>query len=51
MASRHELHDELKELLGTNRCYFQPPESIKLEYPCIIYKRDPSDILRADNQN
>ena len=39
MASRLNLQAELEELLGTRNVYFQPPESIKLHYPCIIYHR------------
>lgn len=58
MGSRHELHYELRSLLGTTnetdptraRVYFQPPESIRLLYPCYIYRREPPDILRADNR-
>lgn len=43
-GSRLALHEILIELLGTRgqintRVYFQPPPTIKLEYPCIIYKR------------
>ena len=49
MGSRTELHDELKTLLGKNDCYFQPPESIKMKYPCYVYHRESPDILRADN--
>jgi len=41
-ASRLELHTELLEILGTNNVYFQPPESIKMSYPAIVYSR--SDI-------
>ena len=49
MGRRQNLHDELKELLGTSNCYFQPPESLKLKYPCYVYKREAPDVLRADN--
>ena len=28
-----------EELLGNRNVYFQPPESVKLDYPCIIYER------------
>lgn len=49
MGSRHELHDELCSLLNTRNCYFQPPETIKLKYPCYIYKREAPNLLRADN--
>lgn len=39
MDRRLLLHEELCSILGSRNVYFQPPESIKLEYPCIIYKR------------
>ena len=51
MASRLELHNELKALLGSNNVYFQPPESEKIKYDCFVYKL--SDILgrHANNKN
>lgn len=42
MASRLELHEKLVNVLGTRYVYFQPPESIKMKYPAIVYER--SDI-------
>lgn len=39
MASRLSLHEELCKVLGTRYVYFQPPESLKLDYPCVIYSR------------
>jgi len=30
--------------------YFQPPTNVKLEYPCIVYKRDFADTKFADNE-
>ena len=38
MRSRLTLHEELCKVLGSRFVYFQPPESIKLNYPCIIYE-------------
>lgn len=35
--SRLSLHEELCSLLGSRNVYFQPPESIKMHYPCFIY--------------
>ncbi len=49
MARRLKLLDELKNVLGINNCYFQPPESIKLSYPCVIYKMDTGDTQFADD--
>lgn len=37
MANRLNLHEELCEILGSRNAYFQPPESVKLTYPCILY--------------
>lgn len=37
------------EILGSNNVYFQPPESIKLKYPCIIYTRNKITTTPADN--
>ncbi len=42
MASRLELHEKLVSVLGSRYVYFQPPESIKMKYPAIVYER--SDI-------
>ena len=48
MARRLQLHDLLKDILGSDRVYYQPPENVKLEYPCIVYNL--SDIrLRHGN--
>lgn len=47
MASRLELHSILCELLGSTNVYFQPPASLALKYPCIIYERDNVDIKYA----
>lgn len=50
MGSRLSLHDELKMLLGTDNCYFQPPESMKLKFPCFVYHRYNLDTKYADNR-
>lgn len=49
MASRLKLDQILRELLKTGNVYYQPPESIKLAYPCFVYGRIRSDNRRADN--
>lgn len=49
MATRIELHEKLKVILGSKAVYFQPPESIKMEYPCVVYSIDDIDIKHADN--
>lgn len=50
MAPRLELQALLEDLLGSRNVYFQPPASVKMQYPCIIYKRDFVAITHADNR-
>lgn len=49
MVKRLQLHDELEGILGTDKVYFQPPENVKLSYPCIVYKKAPPSTNNADN--
>ncbi len=51
MGRRLKLQAELEELLGTRNVYFQPPETKKLVYPCIIYNRQSIDTTKADDSN
>lgn len=37
MASRLDLQTFLEELLESKNVYFQPPESVKMKYPAIVY--------------
>lgn len=50
MASRLELQSELEELLGSNKVYFQPPESLQMQYPCIRYNLSSGVTNFADNR-
>lgn len=50
MPGRLELHEILCGILGSRNVYFQPPESVKLQYPCIVYARSQIDTKFADNQ-
>lgn len=49
MGNRDTLHAKLVDLMDGKKVYFQPPESIKLQYPCIIYKLTGASDLYADN--
>lgn len=40
MADRLGLHEILCNALGTRNVYYQPPESIKMKYPAIVYSRN-----------
>lgn len=44
-----KLNDILVEIMGNDHVYFQPPEDVKIEYPCIVYKTVTPAITRADN--
>ena len=49
MASRLKLQRELEEFLGNKNVYFQPPESVKLRFPCIVYEYDVGITKYADD--
>jgi len=49
MARRLELQVILETILGSRNVYFQPPENLKMQYPCIVYARDNLNIDHADN--
>lgn len=49
MDRRLKLHEELCKILGNRNVYYQPPESIKMSYPCIRYKRSGISARKANN--
>lgn len=50
MARRLELQALLVDILGSNNVYFQPPPSVKMQYPCIVYNRDYEQANFADDK-
>lgn len=55
MSRRLELHDIFIDILGTrdqveSRVYFQPPETLKMKYPCIVYRRSRVDPKHANDE-
>lgn len=50
MSDRLDLQALLVETLGSNHVYFQPPEDLKIQYPCIVYRRDRANSTHADNE-
>ena len=46
MHDRQELHEVLCNILGSRNVYFQPPESVKMKYPAIVYS-----LSRIENRN
>ena len=49
MTSRLELQAKLEELLGSEQVYYQPPESIKMSYPAIVYSKSRIETKKANN--
>lgn len=49
MDKRLELDQVFCELLGSENVYFQPPESVKMSYPAIVYSRDNIENQFADD--
>lgn len=50
MGKRTDLQTELETLLGSDKVYFQPPSTIKISYPCIIYELADVKTLHANNK-
>lgn len=51
MSKRLELHNKLVELFDNDHVYYQPPENLKMEYPCIRYSKSDITSRHADNIN
>lgn len=50
MADRMELQKKLCSILGSNNVYFEPPENIKINYPCFIYSIESPYTTGANNK-
>lgn len=54
MGKRIDLHNILVECMeecGLHpNVYYQPPESVKMKYPCIVYTRQDIEYLYSDNR-
>lgn len=49
MNNRLELQKLLEKIPGVKKVYFQPPETIRMKYPCIRYNRDGAFKIEADD--
>ncbi len=49
MGTRLELHELLCNKLGSRQVYFQPPESIRMKYPAIVYELNRIDNVHAND--
>lgn len=50
MGSRLDLQTELEAVLGSRNVYFQPPETLKINYPAIIYNLSGIKTEQANNK-
>lgn len=50
MAQRLQLQILLKEILGSDDVYFQPPSNVQMSYPAIVYMRQDVDMRHANNK-
>jgi hypothetical protein len=50
MRPREQLQTLLCDILGSSNVYFQPPESIKMQYPAIRYEVANIDTIHANNK-
>ena len=50
MDKRLQLHSILLEVLDSPNVYFQPPENVQMQYPCIVYARDNAVTQFAGNE-
>lgn len=49
MGTRLELQSKLEGLLKSGNVYYQPPETLKIDYPAIIYSKSKIDKDYANN--
>ena len=50
MSNRLDLQAKFEAILGSRNVYFQPPESVKLSYPAIVYAIKDVETTFADNR-
>lgn len=49
MGQRSDLQALFADLLGSANVYFQPPPTLQMSYPCIVYRRDTINTQYADD--
>lgn len=51
MSNRTDLQATLERILGSRNVYYQPPESVKINYPAIVYSCDDIDNKYANDKS
>lgn len=49
LSQRLKLHEVLCDILGSRNAYYQPPASVRMNYPAIVYSRYDIKNTPADN--
>lgn len=49
MGNRLDLQATLEEILGSREVYFQPPATVQMRYPAIVYSRKSIGNAHANN--
>ena len=49
MASRLELQSRLESILGSRNVYFQPPATVRMKYPAIVYSLNWIESIHAED--
>lgn len=50
MKTWSQLHEVLAEIMNPNKVYYQPPENLKISYPCIVFENSNALTQYADNK-
>lgn len=50
MSNRTNLQATLERILGSRNVYYQPPETVKINYPAIVYSRTNIDSKYANDR-
>lgn len=50
MDNRIKLQGELERILGSKDVYFQPPASVTMSYPCVVYNIGNGDVKYANDK-
>ena len=48
---REELQEVLESIMDPHPVYYQPPDNLRMTYPCIRYRLDSSQTNYADNKS
>lgn len=50
MKTRLDLREDLLAIEGVTRLYWQPPPTVQMKYPCVLYKLDGEYTRFGDNR-